>query len=68
MPIVVENHNGFSGKIEWDTEGDSVASSFIGVDVSVNDASPRAESGSGAGKGRDGRRSGRVSEGEAREP
>lgn len=68
MSIGIEDHNGFSGKSEWDTEGDSVAGSYIGVGVSVNEASPRAESGSGAGKGRDRGRSGRASKGETREP
>lgn len=71
MSIGVEDHNGFSGKNDGDTEGDSIAGSYIGVDVSVSETSPTEESGAGAGKGRDVRRSGRsgsISEGEAREP
>lgn len=71
MSIGVEDHKGFSGKNDGDTEGDSIAGSYIGVDVSVSETSPTEESGAGAGKGRDVRRSGRsgsISEGEAREP
>lgn len=40
MSIGVEDHKGFSGKNDGDTEGDSIAGSYIGVDVSVSETSP----------------------------
>lgn len=67
MLIIVEDYNGFLGKIEWDIEGDSVVSLFIGVDVFVNEVLFRVELGLGVGKGRDGWWLGRVLEGEVRE-
>lgn len=71
MSIGVEDHNGLSGKNDGDTEGDSIAGWYIGVDVPVSETSPTEESGEGAGKVRDARRSGgsgSISEREAREP